>query len=224
MDPTRLIVSDGEPIDLAVEELVEEFLLVDEGETGLSLDAPRKTQSTPTTSSWVPTATPTTSSWVPTATPGQIVTTVISYKNVSVQVYLIDGSIMFFHTPSTDLVARIETEQIGDSVRIWIRKHGCRVHLARLKHSSSRRECTNINLVTKHLELVYQSFFHITQPISFSCDPLSIYKPEELQRYWKLIKKSRAEIVTKTISSDGDWYGDFATRTGIDDLGVRQEL
>jgi hypothetical protein len=104
-----------------------------------------------------------------------------------VSAYLIDGSVVFIRTATVDIVTRIETEQVinssGVGIRIWIRKHAVRVW--RLK-----KEVSNINLVTKFLDLVYRSFFGITQPISFSCDPLSVYTPQEVQQYWKLIKRS----------------------------------
>jgi hypothetical protein len=151
------------PLDTSVEDLVEEFFEVEGNIPSSSLP----NSSTPSHHTSVIFAT-------------------VPYKSTTIAAHLIDHDVMFIRTRMIDVVAKIETEQLqtasGSSVRIWVRKYSTRSSLL-------KKEISDINIVTRYLEVVYKSFFGITQPITFSCDPLSTYTPGEVQAYWKLIKK-----------------------------------
>jgi hypothetical protein len=152
------------PLDTSVEDLVEEFFEVE----GNAASSPLPNDSTPPSHHT------------------RVVSASIPYKRATITAHLIDHDVMFIRTRMIDVVAKIETEQLqtasGSSVRIWVRKYSTRSLLL-------KEEISDINIVTRYLEVVYKSFFGITQPITFSCDPLSTYTPGEVQAYWKLIKK-----------------------------------
>jgi hypothetical protein len=119
----------------------------------------------------------------------KLVATTIVHKSLPIKLYLlIDSSILFFHTITMDIMVRYSTELLANGgLKIHVKKYTARVYLAKTRH---RIEVSDINIVTKYLTIAYTKYFNVTNDISFSCDVLSIYTPQEIQAYWKALKKA----------------------------------